>query len=88
MATYTSVLSPKFEDTLREFLPFLGTDEALAADANLRDLGLDSMGTVELLAALENGYDVRFRDEYLTMATFATPAVLWDALSSLLSIDA
>jgi acyl carrier protein len=42
------------------------------------------MGMVELLAALEDGYDVRFRDEYLTMETFATPAVLWGTLTILI----
>jgi acyl carrier protein len=79
----TTVWDTKFEDLLRQFLPFLSVDESLAEDMNLRDLGLDSMGTVELLAALENDYSVRFRDETLTMATFATPGVLWKTLSSL-----
>jgi acyl carrier protein len=74
----------KFENALREFLPFLDSDETLTADVSLRDLGLDSMGMVELLAALEDGYDVRFRDEYLTMETFATPAVLWGTLTILI----
>jgi acyl carrier protein len=74
----------KFENSLREFLPFLDSDEMLTADVSLRDLGLDSMGMVELLAALEDGYDVRFRDEYLTMETFATPAVLWGTLTILI----
>jgi acyl carrier protein len=94
MPTYTSVLDNstttaltwdlQFEDTVRRFLPFLSADEALTADVSLRDLGLDSMGTVELLADLESGYDVRFRDEALTMETFASPGVLWGVLSSML----
>jgi hypothetical protein len=41
---------------------------------------------VELLATLESGYDVRFRDDALTMETFATPGVLWGVLSSMLSV--
>jgi acyl carrier protein len=73
----------KFEDLLRRFLPFLSVDESLTEDISLRDLGLDSMGTVELLAALETDYSVRFRDENLTMATFATPGVLWKTLGAL-----
>lgn len=95
MTTYTSVqtasvattatvaLDGKFESTLRAFLPFLDATEALTPEMSLRDLGLDSMGMVELLAALEDGYGVRFRDEYLTMETFATPAVLWGTLTIL-----
>ncbi|HUR04007.1 MAG TPA: phosphopantetheine-binding protein [Nonomuraea sp.] len=71
----------KFEETLRKHLPFLGDGEELTAEADLRDLGLDSLGTVELLAALESAYDVRFVDDALTMDNFATPGTLWNALS-------
>jgi acyl carrier protein len=93
MTTYTSVLTAPaadaaFESTLRNFLPFLDATEALTPDMSLRDLGLDSMGMVELLADLESGYDVRFRDEALTMETFATPGVLWGVLSSMLLVSA
>ena len=94
MPTYTSVLDTasapaltwdlKFEDILRRALPFITADEVLDGDMSLRDLGLDSMGMVELLADLESGYDVRFRDEALTMETFATTAVLLSVLSEML----
>ena len=73
----------QFEDLLRTYLPFLGPDEALEPDTGLRDLGLDSLSTVELLATLENQYDVRFVDEALSLETFATPATLWAALSAM-----
>jgi nodulation protein F len=73
----------RFETLLRRHLPFLGANDQLSTDASLRDLGLDSMGVVELLADLESGYAVRFRDEALTMATFATPGVLWGVLSAM-----
>ncbi|MFH8477138.1 phosphopantetheine-binding protein [Streptomyces sp. NPDC018000] len=78
----------KFEDLLRSFLPFLGADEPLAEDATLRDLGLDSLGIVELLAALENVYDVRFQDDALGKETFQTPAVLWKVMSGLVAEQA
>lgn len=70
-----------FEGSLRRFLPFLSGSESLAGHAALRDLGLDSMRAVELLAALENDYGVRFRDDLLTMDTFATAGTLWTALT-------
>ena len=73
---------PQFDGILRPYLPFLAPDEALAADAELRDLGLDSLGIIELLTSLEHAYAVRFRDDLLTMSTFATPTRLWEALSS------
>ncbi len=72
-----------FEDLLRKQLPFLPADTALDADAELRDLGLDSMGSVELLTLLEDAYDVRFVDDMLSLVTFRTPAVLWAALGTL-----
>ncbi|WP_158839881.1 phosphopantetheine-binding protein [Saccharothrix deserti] len=70
----------QFEDMLRTYLPFIAADEPLAEDADLRDLGLDSLGAVELLASLENAYGVRFVDDMLTMDNFATPGVLWGTL--------
>ncbi|MCX5414076.1 phosphopantetheine-binding protein [Streptomyces sp. NBC_00059] len=78
-----STWDKEFEGIIRSYLPFLSADEPLEEDAGLRDLGLDSMGTVELLAALENSYGVRFVDEALSMETFATPGVLWAKTSEL-----
>ncbi|GAA3854111.1 phosphopantetheine-binding protein [Streptomyces sedi] len=73
----------QFEAIVRKHLPFLGGDEELAGGASLRDLGLDSLGTVELLSALENEYELRFVDDALTLETFATPDRLWSTLSEL-----
>ncbi|WP_329101693.1 acyl carrier protein [Micromonospora sp. NBC_01699] len=75
----------QFEELVSSFLPFQPAGRALSADTNLRDLGLDSMGVVELMTALESHYDVRFMDEALSLETFATPAVLWGELSKLLA---
>jgi acyl carrier protein len=73
----------RFETLLRDHLPFLSGDEVLTPESGLRDLGLDSMGTVELLSVLENAYEVRFVDDALTAETFATPGRLWTALSGM-----
>jgi acyl carrier protein len=72
-------------ELLRERLPFLDSGETLSADSNLTDYGLDSFGVVDLLAALEKKYDVRFRNELLTMDNFATPGTIAAVLSSLLN---
>lgn len=94
MSTYTSVLDTRttvltswdtdFEATLREVLPFIGGDETLDADVELRGLGLDSMGIVELLANLESRYQVRFANSALSMETFATAGTLWHTLSAMI----
>jgi acyl carrier protein len=72
----------QFEQQLRRFLPYLAADEPLEADTELRDFGLDSMATVELLAELESAYQVRFADDALSLETFQTPTVLWQALDA------
>jgi acyl carrier protein len=71
-----------FEETVRQFLPYLPEDEALSPDAELRDYGLDSLATVELLAALENRFGMRFPEDALSLENFRTPAVLWSALTA------
>ncbi len=78
----------QFEEIIREFLPFLSADEKLAENTGLRDLGLDSMGIVELLGSLESAYQVRILDEALTVDTFATPGVLWATLSKMIALAA
>lgn len=81
MATCTTGWDHGFDGRLRRFLPFLPERDSVPGHAALRDLGLDSMGVVELLAVLEQDYGVRFRDETLTMETFATAASIWAALT-------
>ncbi|MCX5138799.1 MULTISPECIES: acyl carrier protein [unclassified Streptomyces] len=73
----------QFDILLRKQLSFLPPDEPITEDMRLRDYGLDSLGMIELLAGLEAAYDVRFRDEALSLEIFETPDVLWDALQRL-----
>ncbi|HEY3707961.1 MAG TPA: phosphopantetheine-binding protein [Amycolatopsis sp.] len=72
-----------FDETLRTFLPFLPAEEALTAETPLREYGLDSLATVELLALLEQNYNVRFEDDALNLETFENPGRLWATLSEL-----
>lgn len=71
----------QFELLLRKYLPFLPADAELGADLPLREFGLDSLGVVDLLIAVESDYDVRLTEDVLSLDTFATPAALWDVLS-------
>ncbi|MFG1949343.1 acyl carrier protein [Nonomuraea sp. NPDC048826] len=73
----------RFEGLLRQHLPFLPTGAEIPPDLSLRDYGLDSVGTVELLAMLEDAYQVRFADDSLKLERFATPGVLWETLDGL-----
>ncbi|GAA1298654.1 acyl carrier protein [Saccharothrix xinjiangensis] len=74
----------RFEEILRKHLPFLDASEELTGDVELRDVGLDSLAMVDLLAELEKAYGVRFRDDALNPETFRTPQTLWTTLSGML----
>lgn len=71
-----------FEETVRSNLPFLGDGEPLTPDTDLRDHGLDSLGMVHLLSALENAFDVRFHEDALRLEVFETAGTLWAALDA------
>lgn len=70
---------PDFEQVLRDVLPRLPD---LAGDTRLRDCGLDSLATIEVLLRLEDTYRVSIPDALLTADTFATPASLWRVLAT------
>ncbi|QMU69784.1 phosphopantetheine-binding protein [Streptacidiphilus sp. P02-A3a] len=74
----------RFEQVLRPHLPAAGPGQALHDADELRDLGLDSMETIQLLLDLESRFEVTFPDELLTAETFATVGGLWTAVSDLL----
>ena len=78
----------EFEQTVRQHLPYLSGDEPLPPDAELRDYGLDSMATVELLSALESRFQVRFLDDALKLENFRTTSTLWATLSGYLDASA
>ena len=73
----------RFEAVIRANVPFLAADEPLKPSASLFDLGLDSMGTVQLLLELEETFGVTFPDEALTPEVFASPASLWEVIREL-----
>lgn len=70
----------RFEHILRGHLPFLPASEPLDPGQDLRAAGLDSLGAVDLLVALESEYGVRLAEEAMSIDTFATPAALWNTL--------
>lgn len=73
----------KFEQLLREALPLLPAGVGLRENTCLKDHGMDSMASIDLLLKLEEHYQVAFPDEALTSATFATPGALWSLLTGL-----
>jgi len=82
MTTAMTRPDPDFEELLRAVLPRLAGSAPLDPALDLKEAGLDSMATIELLVRLEDTYEVEFPEETLTAATFATPAALWGVLSA------
>ncbi|MFC6093992.1 acyl carrier protein [Saccharothrix sp. BKS2] len=74
-------MDPRFTALLTRFLPARG-DRELTPESSLRDLGLDSMQSIELLFAIEDEFRVSLADDDLTDTTFATAGNLWRAVSA------
>jgi hypothetical protein len=75
----------EFESVLREALPGLEPGAPLVGEVPLVQYGLDSMGTVTLLIALESALDVQFPDEVLRPETFESADTLWKQAHHLLA---
>jgi acyl carrier protein len=79
----------EIEMTIREVLTAhgrLSSDvKALAVDTDLALQGLTSHATVNVMLALEEKFDVEFREDMLTRKTFASIASMRDALLELTS---
>ena len=72
-----------FTQLVRRRLKYAPTNGDLAADIALKDYGLDSAVTIDLLLDLEDTYGITMPDEYLSEETFATLSSLWQAVSRL-----
>jgi acyl carrier protein len=81
MSHLPTELPERLAEVLRPFLRFAG-DEPLAADSDLRRLGLDSMQAIDLLFALEDTFGISLADDLMTDETFRTAGNLWSALES------
>lgn len=79
-------MDDQFVSLLRPFLVF--AQGPIVAESRLRDLGLDSMQSIQLLFAIEDEYEVLLPDELLNDATFETAGSLWDAVRSQLPVPA
>jgi len=72
-----------FTQLVRRRLKYAPTNGELETDSALKDYGLDSAATIDLLLDLEDTYGITMPDEYLSEETFATLSSLWQAVSQL-----
>ena len=76
-------VTEKLLTVLSRHLKFGGNAMNIPMDKPLDELGLDSMGAVNLLLDLEDSFDISFPGSLLTEETFATAANLHKAVYSL-----
>ncbi|PJN25566.1 acyl carrier protein [Kitasatospora sp. CB02891] len=74
----------RFESVIRGHLPHLRPELSLEPDLLLAAHGLDSMGTIGLITALESEYALTLPDEAVTPANFVTARTVWDTLRPLI----
>lgn len=84
VTTVTNPWPDEFERVLREWLPLLPPGHGLTPDDDLASFGLDSLGIVSLLIAMEDQFDILFPDDLVTPQVFVNPRALWLAAAGLL----
>ncbi|KAA0124688.1 acyl carrier protein [Methylobacterium sp. P1-11] len=67
---------------------FAGKADRLSEDDSLFDLGLDSFGSVQLMLALEERFNIEFPDELLNRKSFSTIRAIREAVSTLIQQEA
>ncbi|HEU4962900.1 MAG TPA: phosphopantetheine-binding protein [Bacilli bacterium] len=77
------MLNTGFEALLRPHLKYLKSSQELEATGTLKEYGLDSMASINLLLDIEDTYGVVMPDKYLTEETFSTAESLWDTIEKL-----
>ncbi|UUU43751.1 acyl carrier protein [Streptomyces sp. NBC_00162] len=77
-------MDPRFIEILRPSADG-ATGAAITPETDLRALGIDSMGAIELLFTLEDTFGISLPDTDLNDETFATAGSLWQAVAAQIS---
>jgi acyl carrier protein len=76
-------LAEKLLGILSKHLKLVDNAYAIPMEQRLDELGLDSIGAINLLLDLEDNFTISFPDFMLTEETFRTPATLYKAVYAL-----
>lgn len=77
--------SQDFDDLLRGHCRLLEAGDAIASDAPLSLLGIDSLEVIELIVEIEDRFSFSVPDSLLTPEIFASPGSIWRAISPLIA---
>jgi D-alanine--poly(phosphoribitol) ligase subunit 2 len=81
-------ITQDIRDILETNEAFAGKAGQLSEDDSLFDRGLDSFGSVQLMLALEERFNVEFPDSLLNRKSFATIRAIREAVSTLIQREA
>jgi D-alanine--poly(phosphoribitol) ligase subunit 2 len=81
-------ITQDIRDILGSNEAFAGRADQLSEDDSLFDRGLDSFGSVQLMLALEERFDVEFPDTLLNRKSFSTIRSIRDAVAALINREA
>lgn len=81
----SDAIKQKLHRILANHLQFVADGEPIPPDTDLRDLGLDSAGAIDLLLDLEQTFSVTLPESLVSAETFRTATTLEDALRRLTS---
>lgn len=70
-------------ETLNALEALAGVADGLGEDEDLFERGLDSFGSVQLMLALEERFDIEFPDSLLNRRSFSTIRIIRDTVASL-----
>ncbi|MBK3569780.1 phosphopantetheine-binding protein [Streptomyces sp. MBT62] len=73
----TQTPTAEFLAVVREYLPGLAPGQHPEPDVPLSSYGLDSLGSISLMLALEEALELTFPEELLTAERFSTTGSLW-----------
>lgn len=77
------ISSQDIRDVLDSLEAMAGLAAGLGEDDQLFDKGLDSFGSVQLMLALEEQFDIEFPDHLLNRRSFSTIRIIRETVSGL-----
>lgn len=78
-------MQDKIRDLIKQQKVVPMSAEAIAIEADLYEMGMSSFGSVQLMLALEDMFDIEFPERMLNRKTFATLATIDSSVKELIA---
>ncbi|WP_078557199.1 phosphopantetheine-binding protein [Bacillus alkalicellulosilyticus] len=71
----------RFEEIMREHVV-----DQFDMERELSNMGIDSLGTIDLILDLEDAFDIEFPDEYLNEESFKNGNSIWGSINEIIKM--